>query len=129
MKNNVFPSSLLNYKTAGITLEMLPKEQVDGKEALVMRAKPKAGSTVKMYFDATTFLLVRTVATVNSPQMGGDIEQTSTLSDYRAVDGIKVPFQVVNSNALQQSTIKLTRIEHNVPLDDAIFSVKSATGR
>ena len=128
MKNNVFPSTLLNYKATGITLELLPKEQVDGKDAFVIRATPKTGSKVKMYLDATTYLLVRTVSTVNSAQMG-DYEQTSTLSDFRVVDGIKVPFQVVQANAQQSATIKLTKIEHNVALDDAIFIVKAPVAR
>lgn len=128
MKSNVFPSSLLNYKANGITLEMLPKEQVDGKDALVMRATPKSGSKIKMYFDPTSYLILKSVATLVSPEMG-EIEQTSTLSDYRAVDGVKVPFQVVQSSAVQTATIKLTKIEHNVALDDAIFKAKSPAAR
>jgi hypothetical protein len=31
---------------------------------------------------------------------------------------------IVNSNAMQAVTIKLDKVEHNVALDDAIFSVK-----
>ena len=129
MRNNVFPTPLLNYKTAGLTVELLPKETLNGKSVVVLRATPKAGSATKLYFDAETYLLVRTVATINSPQTGGDIEQTSDFSDYRAVDGIKIAFQVVNSNALQSAMIKLTKVEHNVALDDALFKAKSPAAR
>jgi len=65
------------------------------------------------------------VTKINSLQTGGELEQTAELSDYRAVDGVKVPFRIVNSNALQTGTIVLTKVEHNVPLDDAIFSAKA----
>ncbi|HEX5070981.1 MAG TPA: hypothetical protein VFV78_12265 [Vicinamibacterales bacterium] len=122
MRNNVFPTSLLTYKTLGYTMELLPKEQVNGKDAFVIRATPKAGSVTKLYFDGTSYMLVRTVATINAPAMGGDIEQTSDQSDFRKVDGIMLPFQIVRSDPNQTFTITFTKIEHNVPLDDKIFS-------
>lgn len=126
MRNNVFPSGLLNYKAAGTRIEVLPKQQLAGKDVIVLLATPKAGSAVRMFLDAETYLLVRTVATVNSPQTGGDLEQTAEPSDYRAVDGVKVAFVVVNSNPVQTVTIRLTKVEHNVALDEAMFSVKIA---
>ncbi len=124
MRNNTFPSALLNYKAAGAKLEVLPREQIAGKDVIVLRATPKTGSVSRLFLDAQTYLVVRTVATINSPQAGGDIEQTGEFSDYRVVDGVKVAFQVVNSNPVQTGTIKLTKVEHNVAIDDAIFSKK-----
>ena len=129
LRNNTFPTPLLSYKTSGLTLEVLPKETLNGKPVVVLRATPKTGSPTKLYFDAATYLLMRTVSTVNSADAGGDIEQTSDLSDYRAVDGIKVPFQITNSNPLQSAVIKLTKVEHNVALDDALFKAKSPAAR
>jgi len=129
MRNNFFPTPLLNYKTSGLALEVLPNEMLNGKAVVVLRATPKAGSVTKLFFDAETYLIVRTVSTINSPQTGGDIEQTSDLSEYRAVDGVKVAFQVTNSNALQSAVIKLTKVEHNVALDDALFKAKSPAAR
>ena len=124
MRNNTFPSAFLTYKTAGTKIDVLPKDTIGGKPVIVLQVTPKAGSVAKLYLDAETYLLVRTVATVNMPQAGGDIQQTGDFSDYRTVDGVKVAFQVVNSNSQQSATIKLTKVEHNVTLDDALFSVK-----
>jgi len=124
MRNNVFPSALLNYKVAGTKIEVLPAEVVGGRKFIVLLATPKAGSPIRLFFEADTYLLARTVLRVDSPQMGGEIEQVAELSDYRAVDGVKVPFHVVNSNAMQTGTIILTKVEHNVPLDDALFAAK-----
>jgi outer membrane lipoprotein-sorting protein len=123
MRNNVFPSPLLTYKDAGITLEVLPREKVNGRDAIVLRATPKAGSTSRIFFDAETYLIVRTVITIDSP-MGGELEQTSEPSDYRTFDGVKVPFLIVNSNQLQTVTIKINKVEHNVAIDDAMFVKK-----
>jgi hypothetical protein len=76
-----------------------------------------------MYFDSTTNLLVRTAARVSSPEVG-EVDQTTEISDYRAVGEIKVPFQTVNSSSIQTVTVKLDKVEHNVPMDDAIFTAK-----
>jgi len=124
LRNNVFPTPLLSYKTTGATVELLPAEKLNGQDAAVVRFTPKAGSAAKLYFDPQTNLLVRTVATIDNPQAGGPVEQTGDFSDYRAVDGVKVPFMVVNSSPMQTATIKLAKIEHNVALDDAMFNVK-----
>ena len=122
MKNNAFPSPLLAYKTNGMKFEVLPKEQVAGKDAIVMVATPKSGPPSKLYFDPDTGLLVRSIVRLNSDQ--GEIEQTSEPSDYRTVDGVKVPFTIVNTSPMQQVTIKIEKVEHNVALNDAIFVAK-----
>ena len=127
MKNQVFPNSLLNYKAAGVTVELLPNETVGGTSLLVLKLTPKTGSVSKLYLDPQTYLAVRTTATVNSPDMGGMIEQTSEASDYRVVDGVKVPFKTTNTatGAVSQSaTLVYDKVEHNVPVDDSIFVVK-----
>lgn len=121
MRNSSFPSSLLTYKEQGTKIELLPKETVGGKELIVLQVTPKAGSVSKMYLDPQTFLVVRSVARISSPEVG-ELEQTSEQSDYRAVDGVQIPFSVVNTSAVQKITIKLTSVEHNVAMDDAMFN-------
>ncbi len=123
MKNGAFPSQFLNYKEAGMKIELLPKETLAGKSVIVLLVTPTVGSVARVYMDAESFLLVRTTATINVPQTGGDIEQTADLSDYRAVDGVKVPFMTVNSSPIQTVTIKLETVAHNWFLDTAMFSV------
>jgi hypothetical protein len=124
MRNNTFPNTLLDYKTLGLKVELLPREQLAGKDVLVLLVTPKAGSVVRMYFDAGTYLVVRIVTKVNIPEAGGDLEQTGEPSDYRTVDGVKVPFRIVNSSSLQTVTITLDKVEHNIALDDALFAIK-----
>ena len=119
MRNGGFPSAILVYKQNGVKADLLPKEQVDGKDAIVMLLTPKTGSPTRIYFDATTYLVIKTVVKVTTA--AGELEQTNTVSDYRTVDGVKVPFLIANSNPQQTITIKLTKVEHNIPLDDAMF--------
>ena len=124
MRNAAFPTPLLGYKEHGAKLEQLPNEKLEGKDALVLVLTPAAGSPIRMFVDPETFLISRTVTTINSPQLGGDVQQTTDLSDYRTVDGVKVPFRIVTSNPAQRLSIAITKVEHNVPLDDALFVKK-----
>ena len=123
MKNNAFPSPLLNYKTSGMKFEVLPKEQVAGRDATVLQATPKVGPSMKLFFDSDSGLLVRSVVRLNTPEQG-EIEQVSEPSDYRAMDGVKVPHKIVNISPGQTVTITITKVENNVALDDAIFVSK-----
>jgi len=124
MRNAVFPTPLLGYKERGARLEQLPNEKLQGKDAIVLLLTPTTGSPVRMFFDPETYLILRTVTTINSQQLGGDVQQSTDLSDYRTVDGIKLPFRVVTSNPAQTLTIALTQVEHNVAIDDATFVKK-----
>jgi outer membrane lipoprotein-sorting protein len=121
-KNGAFPSPLLDYKARGITATLLPKQMVAGKEAFVLQTAPKTGSPVKTYIDAETYMILRSVVTVNLPQAGGDVENTVDLSDYRTVDGLKLPFVNRLSSPVQNYTIKIEKVEHNKELDDKMFS-------
>jgi outer membrane lipoprotein-sorting protein len=123
MRNSVFPTPLLNYKAAGLTVELLPRASHAGKEYILLKTTPKTGSAITMYLDPATFLVMRSTSRVNSPDMG-DLDQSSEVSDYRDVEGIKVPFQIVNANSVQTITIRLEKVAHNVPIDDTIFSAK-----
>ena len=122
-KNAYFPSPLLNYKANGATITLEATQKVNDRDALVLLFAPKAGAPSRMFFDAETFMLVRTTSKVNNPQVG-DVEQVSEPTDYRAVDGIKVAFTIAQSAAGQNITMKFTKIENNVALDDAMFVKK-----
>jgi outer membrane lipoprotein-sorting protein len=123
MRNNLFPSPLLSYKEAGIKVEVQPKEQVAGRDAVVLLVTPKAGPATRFFLDAETYLVLRVVTKTSSPELG-DFDQISEPSDYRVVDGVKVPFVVRTTNPAQTITITLDTVEHNVALDDALFAVK-----
>lgn len=127
MKNATFPNPLINHKAAGTAVELLPNETVDGKAAIVLRITPKVGSVSKLFLDATTYLAFRSTATIGMTQMDGSVqqvEQVAEASDYRKVDGLMIPFKTVNTTPQQKATIVLTKVEHNVAIDDAMFTKK-----
>jgi hypothetical protein len=120
MKAQSFPSPLMNYKAMGTSVKVGAKEQVGGRDMHVLTFEPAVGSPLKAYIDAETFLPVRSVITTEIPQMG-KIEQMIDPSDFRDVDGIKVPFKLRLTNAMQTISMTFTKIEHNVTLDEKMF--------
>ncbi len=121
MRNASFPSPLLNYKERGTTVELGGKEKVGDREAYVLIVKPKSGSVMRHFIDATSYLPIKGVLTIDAPQMG-EVEQTTEFSDFRDVDGVKVPFTVKITSPLQNSTVTVTKVEHNTKIDETLFS-------
>jgi len=120
MKNSTFPSPFLDYKDRGVTIELGGKEKIGGKDAYLLTVKPKTGSVVRQWVDAETYLPLRVAIKVEVPQMG-EVEQTTEFSDFRDVDGVKVPFTLKSSSAAQSFTITLTKVEHNTKIDETLF--------
>ncbi|HJU42664.1 MAG TPA: hypothetical protein VJ691_07600 [Vicinamibacterales bacterium] len=121
MRNTGFPHAFLNYKEAGISVKLQGKEKVGNGEAYVLLFEPAKGSTIRQFIDAQTMLPVRFSLTVNVPQVGADVEQTTSLEDYREVDGIKMPFKLNSSSSLQSFTVTLDKVAHNVEVDEKLF--------
>jgi hypothetical protein len=122
MKSSFFPTPLLNYKDHGATVELAGKEKAGNRDAYVLLFKPKTGSVLRIYLDASTYLPIKTVVKIDVPQLGRELEQTNETSDYRDVNGIKVPFQMTAISEVQTYTITVKRVEHDVTLDDSLFS-------
>jgi hypothetical protein len=120
MKNLAFPSAFLNYEQRGVTVTLAGREKVGDRDTFVLTLQPKAGSPVRQYIDAQSFLLVRSVSTVDVPQVG-QLEQTTDFLDHRDVDGTKFPFQVKTASTVQTVSATITKVEHNNKIDEALF--------
>jgi len=122
MKAGSFPTPFLNYKETGMTASLGTQEKVGTRDAFVVQLKPKSGPGVKAYFDAENFMLVKTIITVTVPQLGGPIDQVVEFSDFRDVDGVKIPYMTKSSNPVQTVVATVTDVKQNVEIDDASFA-------
>jgi outer membrane lipoprotein-sorting protein len=120
MKAQYFPHPFLNLKAAGTAAKLGAKEQVDGRDMFVLTLEPASGPPIKQYIDAETFLPARTIITADVPQMGR-VEQMIDPSDYREQDGVKLPFKMKLTNAMQSISMTFTKVENNVTLDEKMF--------
>lgn len=125
LRNSSFPHPFLNYKDLGTAARLGGKEKVGDREAYVVLFEPTSGSVVHQYIDAETYLPIKTVMTVEVPQLGQQVEQATEFLDYREIDGIKMPFQLRATSSVQNYTITIAKVEHNIAIDDALFSKPS----
>jgi len=98
-------------------IECSGQKQERGKTFQVLRITPQGGRPFDLWIDATTYLFDHTVEKA-------DIEtRTTYLSDYRTVNGVKLPFAVRSTNGAQQydQYIVLEKVEFNAPVQDAQF--------
>jgi hypothetical protein len=126
MLNASFPSQFLDYKEAGAKVELLNKGEAGGRPAFVLVYTPKTGPASRIFLDAETFLVARSITKTDVPESGGEVEQTTDVSDYRALDGVKSAFSVTVTGAGQTVVITFSKVAFNVPLDDAVFSRPAA---
>jgi hypothetical protein len=122
MRNGSFPHPFLNYKDRGTSAKLSGKEKIDEREAYLLIFEPTSGSIVRQYVDAETFLPMKTIVKLDVPQLGTEVEQTTDFSDYREVDGVKLPFRLKATSAIQNYTITITKVEHNIQVDETLFS-------
>jgi hypothetical protein len=120
MKANSFPHPFLNYKAMGASVQLTGKEKVLDKDAFLLVFQPPTGPPVKQYVDATTFMPLRTVIKTTLPQVG-EVEQSADPSDFRDVDGVKVPYKVRIESPAQTVTMTFSKIENNVTVDEKLF--------
>ena len=94
-------------------------ETVDGRQAYVVVGVREDQPPWKFFFDAQSGLLVRIVRYSESP-LGSDPTQID-YGDYRAVDGVQVPYTWTIARPGSRSTIRLNEVQQNVPIDDERF--------
>lgn len=120
MRANVFPHPFLDYKGMGISVKSKGRIKVGDRDTFELQFETPTGSVIGQFLDAETYMPVQTVLHVNLPQVG-DLEQTARPSEFREVDGVKVPFKLQVSTSLQAFTIQFAKIEHNIVVDEKLF--------
>lgn len=120
MRANAFPHTFLSYKPMGIAVKLIGTEKVGDRDAFVLLFEPTVGSAARQFVDAETFLPVKTVLRANIPPVG-DIEQTAIASDFREVDGVKVPHKIVVTSPATGFTMTFSKITNNVAVDEKSF--------
>jgi len=94
---------------------------IDGHVCYRVVLTPKDGQPETRYYDKKSFLLVRTNMIMKNEM--GEIPAESTVSDYRTVDGVLVPFLVKQKVLGQEFTITLQSVKTNVEIPKDRFAV------
>jgi len=111
---------LIDYFAKGHRLEVLPKENVDGRECHVVKIKRKTGTETVFYFDPKTYYIIRTKSKVVAD--GKEVESIVNMSNFKKLpEGIVMPFTIENSAV--PAPITVTKVVINGPVNDATFKV------
>jgi len=106
-----------------ITRPLAGSGSIDDKDVTVVQGTAAGGSsTVKLYFDKQSGLLVRQVRYANT--MIGRVPVQVDYSEYRDVApaGVKLPFHVITTWTDGRSDVKLSSAETNIAIDAAKFN-------
>ncbi|HXU39025.1 MAG TPA: photosynthetic reaction center cytochrome c subunit family protein [Blastocatellia bacterium] len=109
-----------NLRAAYPQMRVLSKEKLADRDAYVVGATSRDDSREKLYFDVQSGLLIR--KSVAFKTAFGTIPEVTDFDDYRAVNGVKLPFTIAWSRAPFGSVKKFTEIKLNVVIDDSKFA-------
>ena len=119
-----FESPLLNYKEKGTKVELVGKENVDAAETYKVKITTKDGFEEYYYISSKTNLPARMTYknTLNGAENNNDVRYLS----YKDVNGVMIPDDIKvmqdNNPMGKELNIKITSIESNVVIDDAMFA-------
>ena len=108
----------LKNNFAKVTLAGMSK--IGYRDVYVIELQPISGGVERLYLDAQTNLPVR----INAVHINGAVAEPVEmyLDDWREVDGVKYPFSISKRFSNMTLTFTLKEINHNVPIDAAIFN-------
>src|SRR6266498_682647 len=112
--------------TQAITKPLVGSSSIDDKDVAVVQGTANGGrSSVKLYFDKQSGLLVRQVRFADT--IIGRVPIQVDYSDYRDVAGagVKLPFHVITTWTDGRSDVLLASAETNVAIDAARFNQPS----
>jgi outer membrane lipoprotein-sorting protein len=113
---------LVDYKSKGSQIELVGKEDLDGKPVYRLKLTSKNGDMRSYFLDASSFLTVKWEGIRKIE--GKDLPWESSLSDYREVQGMKFPFKIEQSSPGTEFRQGLTieRIEIDPKIDESHFA-------
>ncbi len=93
---------------------------IDDRDLTMVQGTLNGKFPVNLYFDDNSGLLVRTVTYADSPV--GLIPMQVDYSDYRDVNGLKIPCNMIVTWLDGKSVIQLDDVKANVPIDPSKFA-------
>jgi hypothetical protein len=116
---------LLNWKTGLKSAQVSGMEKIDGEDVYVVVLQPEKASEITYYISAKTFLPVRKKNLIVSSTSAQKLTSVSTMSDYRSIDGIMIPFKTVTISPTMGDVIMYVKeVKNNAVIDDKMFKPK-----
>src|SRR6478736_4951308 len=115
---------MINYQAKGHQASLEGKETIENTECFKIKFTRKNGDIETWYFDTNSHALVMKNAVSKNVEMEGALLNTY-YSDYKKVEGIKIPLKAVSkSNGQTILTITIDKLELNKPVSENEFQSK-----
>ncbi len=99
--------------------ETQPGETIDGHGTWLVVGSKEGEPPLDLYFDQKSGLLLRLLRFIDSP-LGYNPTQID-YADYRAADGIKLPYRWTVARPGNHFTIQVDQLQQNIPIDESKF--------
>ena len=118
LEDNIF-NEMLHLDAPGVEVAITEKKSMDERTVYVLNVKRKH-SEKEMLIDAESFLLYGESETAETPQ--GPMTSVTRFDDYRAVDGVMLPFSLETENPAMTLKATVTSYKHNADIDESTFT-------
>jgi hypothetical protein len=109
-----------HLKSMFTALKVQGTEKIGESEAYRVVGERDGKPPIQLYFDMQTGLLVRMVRFGETAL--GRLPVQIDYADYRATDGVKIPYRWTLARPSGRFTIQVSDLKQNVPVDDAKFA-------
>jgi len=103
-------------------IECVGKRQVGERPAYELKMTPKVGNPETWIVDAETWLSLRNEMTIEA-EMLGKIKMALAASDYRLVDGLRLPHRMEIEQGPTRLLLTITAYEHNAEIPPETFQL------
>src|SRR6266702_68361 len=121
---------LMDHAARGATIALAGVQEVEGRKAYAVDLRLASGTSYRVWIDAETFLELRyDRESVNA--QGRRAVTSVYFADYRAVEGLQLPFTIETGTADGKTRDKLVieQVALNPLLDDRTFTKPAAAQR
>jgi hypothetical protein len=115
---------LVDYVAKGHKAELIGKDTIKGAPCYKIKLTTKTGKEINYWIDASTWLLTKS-SSKGFGRRGGDAEQMTFYTDYKAVDGIQfahtIETKMSGGEGRGGGSTTFDKIELNKPVDPKLY--------
>ena len=113
--SSYYNSHFLNLKKNKLALAFVGHAQVAGKDALQVEVTAPTGMKREVFFDPETHLIVKEAGPL------GGVNEEVFYDDYRAVDGVELPYKIELHRGSDVYAVTITRAAINATVGERVF--------
>lgn len=112
----------------GWTVTFQGRQSVSGKEAVVVELTAPSGRRAQYFFDAKSYLLVRSIVPTYNPMSRKETECITDFEQYRPSGRLMLPYWIFTSNGFISKEIEVSEWKFNTAPSDSLFSMPQSGG-